>query len=138
MSFLLTVNTLVLRIGFPPELTPGGHMSPATFRKAMFLCCTILIAGSYQKVAAATLCVNPSGSHGCYSKIATAVSHAAAFDVINVWPGTYKEDVVIGMPISLIGAGAGESIIDATGMANGIFVDGYDNARLRHVNIARL
>ena len=110
-------------------------MSPANLRKALFLCCSVLMAGSSWNAAAATLCVNPSGSHGCYAKIATAVSHAAAFDVINVGPGTYKEDVVIGMPLSLIGAGAGASIIDATGLANGIFVDGFDNAGLAHVNI---
>jgi parallel beta-helix repeat protein len=63
------------------------------------------------------------------------VAHAAAGDVINVGPGTYKEDVVIGMSLSLIGAGAGESIIDATGLANGVFVDGFDNAGLSHVTV---
>ena len=111
-------------------------MSLARFRATLLICFVVLIAISSQNVAAATLCVNPAGSHGCYNKIATAVSHAAAFDVINVGPGTYKEDVVIGMPLSLIGAGAGASIIDATGLANGIFVDGFDNAGLDHVNIA--
>ena len=111
-------------------------MTPRTHRKAVFLCCAILIATSHQKIAAATLCVNPAGSHGCYSTIATAVAHASAWDVINVGPGAYKEDVVIGKPLSLIGAGAGVSIIDATGVANGIFVDGFDNAGLAHVNIA--
>ncbi|MGA9585089.1 MAG: right-handed parallel beta-helix repeat-containing protein, partial [Terracidiphilus sp.] len=111
-------------------------MSPACLRNTLLLCSTVLIASSCRNAVAATLCVNPAGSHGCYSKIATAVSHAAAFDVINVGPGTYKEDVVIGMPLSLIGAGAGDSIIDATGLANGIFVDGFDNAGLDHVNIA--
>ena len=111
-------------------------MSPACLRNTLFLCCMVLIASLCQNAVAATLCVNPAGSHGCYSKIATAISHAAAFDVINVGPGTYKEDVVIGMPLSLIGSGAGDSIIDATGLANGIFVDGFDNAGLSHVNIA--
>ena len=111
-------------------------MFHARFWAPLFLCCAVLIAGSSQSASAATLCVNPAGSHGCYSTIAAAVAHAAAFDVINVGPGTYKEDVVIGMPLSLIGAGAGASIIDATGLANGIFVDGFDNAGLGHVNIA--
>ncbi len=111
-------------------------MSPATLRNALFLCSAVLIAGSYQKASAATLCVNPAGSHGCYSTIGAAVGHASAMDVINVGPGTYKEDVVIGMPLSLIGAGAGASIIDATSLANGIFVDGLDNAGLSHVTIA--
>jgi parallel beta-helix repeat protein len=111
-------------------------MFPATLRNALFLCSAVLIAGSYQKASAATLCVNPAGSHGCYSTIGAAVAHASAMDVINVGPGTYKEDVVIGMPLSLIGAGAGASVIDATGLANGIFVDGFDNAGLSHVTIA--
>jgi len=43
---------------------------------------------------------------------------------------TYKEEVVIGKPLSLIGAGADRSVIDATGLAHGIFVDGYDNPGL--------
>ncbi|MGA8741629.1 MAG: right-handed parallel beta-helix repeat-containing protein [Terracidiphilus sp.] len=111
-------------------------MFHARFWAPLFLCCAVLIASSSQSASAATLCVNPSGSHGCYSTISAAVAHASAWDVINVGPGTYKEDVVIGMPLSLIGAGAGVSIIDATGLANGIFVDGFDNAGLGHINIA--
>ena len=111
-------------------------MSPSSLRKAPFLCCAVLIAGSCQNAVAATLCVNPAGSHGCYTTISNAVSHAAAFDVIKVGPGTYKEDVIIGKPLSLLGADAGASIIDATGLPNGIFVDGFDNAGLDHVNIA--
>ncbi len=111
-------------------------MFPVRIRAALVACCSILVAGWSQNALAATLCVSPSGSHGCYTTIGAAVAHASAMDVINVWPGTYKEDVVIGMPLSLIGAGAGASIIDATGLANGIFVDGFDNAGLSHVTIA--
>jgi hypothetical protein len=58
--------------------------------------------------------------------------------VINIWPGTYKEDVVIGIPLSLIGAGADESVIDATGLANGIYVDGLDHSGLHSVTISGL
>jgi hypothetical protein len=65
-----------------------------------------------------------------------AINHASASDVIDVKAGTYKEDVVIGIPLSLIGAGADESIIDAIGLANGIFVDGFDNPGLRGVTVA--
>jgi hypothetical protein len=92
--------------------------------------------GSSAIASAATLCVNPGGSKGCFKTISSAVSHASAWDVINVWPGTYKEDVVIGMPLSLIGSGAESTIIDASGLANGIFVDGFDNVGLAHVTIA--
>ena len=111
-------------------------MFPLKIRVVLVVCCSVLVAGWSQSVSAATLCVSPSGAHGCYTTIGSAVAHASAMDVINVWPGTYKEDVVVGMPLSLIGAGAGASIIDATGLANGIFVDGFDNAGLSHVTIA--
>jgi len=98
--------------------------------------CALLIAGSSQSAAAKSLCVNHSGSNGCYTSITAAVAAASAWDVINVWPGTYKEDVVIGMPLSLIGSGAKSTIIDATGQPNGIFIDGFDHAGLAHVTIS--
>lgn len=101
----------------------------------VFCGCVLLAASSHPSLAA-TLCVNPAGSGGCYKTISAAVSHASAYDVINVGKGTYKEDVVIGIPLSLIGAGANHTIIDATGLANGIFVDGFDNAGLAHVTVA--
>ncbi len=98
--------------------------------------CAVLILSSSQIAFAATLCVNPAGSGGCYKTISLAVSHAAAYDVINVWPGTYKEDVIVGIPLSILGSGAKKSVIDATGLPDGVFVDGYDNAGLSHVTLA--
>jgi hypothetical protein len=98
--------------------------------------CATLSAGLSQVALANTLCVNPSGSHGCYSQIQTAVSHASAHDVIHVHAGTYNEQVTIGIPVSLIGAGAEQTIIDATGLAHGVFVDGYDNPGLNDVTVA--
>ncbi len=98
--------------------------------------CAVLFASSSQIALAATLCVNPAGSGGCYKTISLAVSHAAAYDVINVWPGTYKEDVIIGIPLSILGSGAKKSVIDATGFPDGVFVDGYDHAGLSHVTVA--
>jgi parallel beta-helix repeat protein len=86
--------------------------------------------------SAATLCVNPSGGGGCYTKIQTAVNHASANDVINVKKGTYYEDVTIGIPLSLIGDGANQSVINADGLANAIFVDGLDHPGLHGVTIA--
>lgn len=86
--------------------------------------------------AAATLCVNPAGSNGCYSSIQGAVNHAAAHDVILVGPGTYKEGVVVGIPLSLLGAGAGRSTIDATNQPNGVLIDGYNHHGLGNVVVA--
>lgn len=105
--------------------------------RALFACaCVVLAAFFCQNAPASTLCVNPSGTHGCYTTISSAVSAASAWDVINIGPGTYKEDVVIGKPLSLIGSGAWSTIIDATGLANGVFVDGFDNPGLAHVTVA--
>jgi hypothetical protein len=98
--------------------------------------CAMFVVGISQPATANTLCVNPSGSHGCYSQIQAAVNHAAINDVIDVEPGTYKEEVDIGTPLSLIGEGASSSVIDATGLAHGIFVDGFDHPGLGNVTIA--
>jgi parallel beta-helix repeat protein len=100
-----------------------------------FAVCTILLAMP-QLAAANTLCVSPSGKHGCYSTISDAVSHAAANDTISVGAGTYDEEVDIGLPVAIIGAGANSTIVDATNLAHGFFVDGYDNPGLNDVTIA--
>lgn len=103
------------------------------FRVLFLLVCAVLISVSSQNASAKTLCVNTAGSNGCYKTISSAVAAASAWDVINVWPGTYKEDVVIGMPLSLIGSGAQSTTIDATGQPNGVFVDGFDHRGLSYV-----
>jgi nitrous oxidase accessory protein NosD len=75
-------------------------------------------------LAAATLCVNPSGKNGCSSSISAAVMAASAGDTIRVAEGTYKEQVIISKSISLVAVENGESIIDARGWPNGIFING--------------
>lgn len=72
---------------------------------------------------AAMLCVNPRGTSGCKATITAALGAASPGDTILVAPGTYKEDVVITKPIALLGSYR-SSIIDASGLANGIFVNG--------------
>jgi len=84
----------------------------------------------------ATLCVNPTGSGGCFATIQSAVNSAAPKDVINVAPGTYREGVVIDIPLSLVGAGADQSIIDATSQSNGILIDGFNHNAVRDVTVA--
>ena len=112
-------------------------MSFARFHPLIADCCAILAAACYSQAAVAgTLCVNPAGSHGCYSTIQAAVNHSSANGVVNVEPGTYTEEVTIGIPLSLVGAAADKSVIDATGLAHGIFVDGFDHPGLDAVTIA--
>jgi len=75
-------------------------------------------------LAAATLCVNPGGTSGCKSTISAAVAAATARDTIEVAQGTYKEQVVITKSLSLVAMDHQHPIIDATGLANGIFING--------------
>ncbi len=111
-------------------------MTSARDRRLSIVCCAVLFAAFSQIGAARTLCVNPAGSGPCYSRIQSAVNAAYYYDVIQVAPGIYKEDVIIGKPLSLIGSGARWSIINATGRANGIFIDGYDHRGLNNVTVA--
>ncbi len=87
------------------------------------------LAAATTGASAATLCVNPSPRSGCaYTTIGAAVAAAAAGDTINVAAGHYAEDVHITQPLALIGAGAGRTVINAKGLANGIFIDGINSA----------
>jgi parallel beta-helix repeat protein len=84
--------------------------------------CSVLAAGLSQSAPAATLCVG--SATGCKATIAAAITAAAAGDTIQVGAGTYKEVVTITKSLSLIGAGSATTIIDATGLATGVSVDG--------------
>ena len=77
--------------------------------------------------------MNPGGTGGCFSKITDAVAAAKPHDVIRVAAGSYAEDVVIGKPLSLVGANPNTTIIDATGLSNAVYVNGLDNAKLSGV-----
>ncbi len=86
-----------------------------------------LAAISGMEASAATLCVNQNPKSGCpYNTIGAAVAAAASGDAINVAPGRYAEDVHITQPVSLIGAGAKWTTINAKGLSNGIFIDGIN------------
>ncbi len=111
-------------------------MHYASFRLSLIAGCLLTFAAG-QAAQAKNLCVNPSGSHGCYSSIQTAVNNASANDIINVAAGTYNEEVDIGKSLSIIGAGGGASVIDAGNLAHGIFVDGYDHPGLHNVTVAK-
>lgn len=103
---------------------------------ASALCSVLFVCHS--TMAGATLCVNPGGTSSCYSTIKAAVAAASPNDVINVAAGAYAEDVVINKPLSLVGAGSDSTIIEAHGLANGIYVDGLDNPGLSNVLVTGL
>ncbi len=90
--------------------------------KTLIALCSILMAGAVQTARGATVCVNPAGTSGCQTTIGAAVSKAASGDTIQVAAGTYKEVVTVSKSLSLVGAGSSTTVIDATGLANGIVV----------------
>ena len=63
--------------------------------RTLIVCCAAMFAAICQPAVAGTLCVNPAGSHNCFSSIQTAVNHASANDLIQVEAGTYKEEVAL-------------------------------------------
>lgn len=85
-------------------------------------------AGLGLSAHAATRCVNPGGTGGCYSTISAAVAAAAARDTINVAPGVYKEQVTITKALSLVSTVKAGAVINATGLSNGIFINGMSTA----------
>ncbi len=97
-----------------------------------------IFGGQHNLLFAATLCVNPGGTNGCYASISAAVAAASAYDTIQVASGTYSEYVVIPKPLSIIGQDASNTIVDATALPNGFDVDGLDNPGLANVNITGL
>jgi Right handed beta helix region len=109
-------------------------MHSARCRLSLMLFCAVLLAAT-EAASAKTLCVNPAGSDGCYTKIQSAVNAASANDVIKVAPGTYAEDVTIWKALSLLGSGAERTVIDATNLAHGVFLDGLDHPGLNNVTI---
>src|SRR3954471_20670366 len=98
----------------------------------------VLVAVPATAADAATLCVNPAGSNGCKTTISAAVAAAAAGDVIRIGKGVYHETVTVTKPLSLIGEGPEQSIIDATHLLNGVNVDGFNHAGLAHVIVTGL
>jgi nitrous oxidase accessory protein NosD len=100
--------------------------------------CGLFTAVLSHSAMAATLCVNPAGSSGCYAKIADAVSAAGANDRIAIGAGTYSEGVVVNKPLALLGAGSDATIINAKGQPNGIYIDGLDHPGMTGVLITGL
>ena len=103
------------------------------WRLVFIVCCGFALT-TRSSVFAATLCVDNHA--GCFSTIGAAVAAANAGDTIEVAQGVYHEAIVIGKSLSLHGKNPANTIIDASGLANGIYIDGLDNPGLNHVVVS--
>ncbi len=103
-------------------------------RPLVLACGIVVLSGSF--AAAADWCVAPSGAGGCLATISAAVGAAAPGDVIHVSSGTYAEDVVVDKSLALLGQSRENTTIDATGLLNGINVDGFGHPGLAHVIVS--
>lgn len=66
-----------------------------------------------ETTVAATLCVNPGGTGGCFSTIQAAVDAAGPDDVIDIAAGTYERVVVRNEKrLTLAGAGSADTILE--------------------------
>ena len=95
------------------------------------LAAVVVPAGPAQ---AATLCVNPGGTGGCYSSIQAAIDAAnpAGGDTINVAAGTYAESLNIGKSLTISGAGAA-----TTSVTGGIVIGGsFDGLTLEGMTLS--
>ncbi len=75
----------------------------------------VLFGATPASAATNTVC-----AAGCdYSTITAAVSAAAAGDTISIEAGTYPENsILVDKPLTLVGAGAGETIVDGENLTN--------------------
>ena len=99
------------------------RIAASAVRRFTGLAALTLLAASSLSLGAIR-CVSPGGHFGCASTISAAVMAASPGDTILVSPGTYKESVTITKSLSLVGFGFSRPMIDATGLANGIFING--------------
>src|SRR5204863_6085807 len=111
----------------------GGGMGHIGAWPRVFLgvLCVAFSAVTIGSAAAATICVGAK-QQGCFSAINAGIAAAAPGDTVQVAPGLYREQVLINKPLSLIGANAATTLIDASnpaagGNGVGIYIDGMDN-----------
>ncbi len=105
------------------------NMYSRSLTAAVILAACLHVTGS-----AATLCVTPAGTSGCFATISSAVASASANDTVTVSPGTYTETVTITKSLSLIAKDG--AIIDATGLPQGIFINGLAGSAIQNVVIS--
>jgi parallel beta-helix repeat protein len=111
-----------LMLNYPSFLSRNRSLRPSSALVVLGL----LAASTF--ASAASLCVNPNGKAPCTKTISAAVAAALPGDVITVAYGTYAEQVTITKSLSLVAGSQTAPIINATGLNNGIFINGLKAA----------
>ena len=106
------------------------HIGQTTHRLSRIaaLLTTFIGCGALAAASAATLCVSQKNVPWCSTTISAAVAAASPGDTILVAPGTYPEEVTIAKTLSLVALNGNAVTIDATGLPNGIFINGMSAA----------
>ena len=120
------------------QFRPGDLIQSVQSLGALMVLSIALGGATCGRAEAATLCVNHAGSGSCFSSIGAAVAAASPNDTIRVADGIYKEDVIIDKSLTLMGTKQKRTIIDASRLSNGIYVDGIDNPGLSNVVVSNL
>ncbi|MBK7455579.1 MAG: right-handed parallel beta-helix repeat-containing protein [Anaerolineales bacterium] len=114
MTKYLLLNSFTNQIGSKEKNVMKTKLS-LYISAFLFLALIAGLAMPMQAARAATICVNPGGTDGCFATIQAAIDAVTTTDgdTINVAAGTYPEAVVINKSLNLIGAGIGLSVIQA-------------------------
>src|SRR5512138_1948749 len=92
--------------------------------------------------ALAVECVKPSGAGPCFPTIQEAVNHASENEVVQIYPGTYEEAVVVDTAgVTLLGMGTTRAKVKidqpyhAPSVSQSVVTLNADRAAVRHVTL---
>ena len=101
------------------------HFALRSFTLAALSATLTFCLGLLPALHAATSCVNPGGTEGCYSRIQSAVDAAGSGDTIHVGTGIYSEAVTIDKPLTLHANGTANIQGCFSMTADNVTVDGF-------------
>ncbi|MBA3045437.1 MAG: right-handed parallel beta-helix repeat-containing protein [Candidatus Thermoplasmatota archaeon] len=109
----------------------SGIQSSAWYYNAASNTTYPILEGTDPTVPAANIVVNTNTSIK-YSTIQSAIDAASSGNILDVWFGTYNENIVIDIPLTIRGNGSANTLIDGGGSgtvvsikANGVVMKGF-------------
>jgi len=101
------------------------HFASRSFTLAALSATLTFLLGLLPALHAATSCVNPGGTEGCYSSIQSAVDAAGSGDTIHVATGIYSEVVTVDKPLTIRANGTANIQGCFSMTADNVTVDGF-------------